>query len=60
MEMGCAAVLVNSAIAAAQDPVAMAEAFALGVQTGFAARQAGLMPKSEFAVATSPLTSFLS
>jgi thiazole synthase len=60
MEMGCAAVLVNSAIAAAQDPVAMAEAFALGVQTGFEARQAGLMLQSEFAVATSPLTSFLS
>lgn len=59
MEMGCAAVLVNSAIAAARDPVAMARAFALGVETGLAARQAGLMPKSDIAVATSPLTSFL-
>jgi thiazole synthase len=59
MEMGCAAVLVNSAIAAAKDPVAMARAFALGVETGYAARQAGLMPKSDIAVATSPLTSFL-
>ncbi len=59
MEMGCDAVLVNSAIAAAKDPVAMARAFALGVETGFAARQAGLMPKSEVAIATSPLTSFL-
>jgi thiazole synthase len=59
MEMGCDAVLVNSAIAAARDPAAMANAFALGVQTGFAARQAGLMPKSEVAIATSPLTSFL-
>jgi thiazole synthase len=59
MEMGCDAVLVNSAIAAARDPVAMAKAFALGVETGFAARQAGLMPKSEVAIATSPLTSFL-
>jgi thiazole synthase len=59
MEMGCDAVLVNSAIAAAKDPVAMARAFALGVETGYAARQAGLMPKSDAAVATSPLTSFL-
>lgn len=59
MEMGCDAVLVNSAIAAARDPVAMAKAFALGVETGFAARQAGLMPKSDVAIATSPLTSFL-
>jgi thiazole synthase len=59
MEMGCDAVLVNSAIAAARDPVAMAKAFALGIETGFAARQAGLMPKSDVAVATSPLTSFL-
>lgn len=59
MEMGCDAVLVNSAISAAKDPVAMARAFALGVETGFAARQAGLMPKSDVAVATSPLTSFL-
>lgn len=59
MEMGCDAVLVNSAIAAAANPEAMARAFALGVETGFAARQAGLMPKSGIAVATSPLTSFL-
>ena len=59
MEMGCAAVLVNSAIAAARDPVAMAEAFAGAVKIGRAARLAGLMPKSDAAVATSPLTSFL-
>jgi thiazole synthase len=59
MEMGCDAVLVNSAIAAAKDPIAMARAFALGVETGYAARLAGLMPKSDMAVATSPLTSFL-
>ncbi len=59
MEMGCDAVLVNSAIAAARDPAAMARAFALGVETGYAARQAGLMPKSDVAVATSPLISFL-
>jgi thiazole synthase len=60
MEMGCDAVLVNSAIAAADDPVAMAAAFALAVKAGHAARQAGIMSASDSAVATSPLTSFLS
>jgi len=59
MEMGCEAVLVNSAIAAATHPAAMAKAFAMGVETGYAARHAGLMSKSGSAVATSPLTSFL-
>ncbi len=60
MEMGCSAVLVNSAIAAAGDPVAMASAFAMAVKAGTLARQAGLMAQSGQAVATSPLTSFLS
>lgn len=60
LEMGCDAVLVNSAIAAADDPVAMAAAFRTGVEAGRAARRAGLMPTSEVAVASSPLTSFLS
>lgn len=59
MEMGCGAVLVNSAIAAAGDPVAMAAAFSMAVKAGTAARQAGLMAQSDCAVATSPLTSFL-
>ena len=59
MEMGCAAVLVNSAIAAARDPEAMAVAFARGVDAGRAAWRAGLMPMSDVAVATSPLTDFL-
>jgi len=59
MEMGCGAVLINSAIAAAGDPPAMARAFALAVQAGRAARQAGLMSESDSAVATSPLTAFL-
>lgn len=60
MEMGCDALLINSAIAAANDPVAMAAAFARAVEAGRAARLAGLMPRHESAVATSPLTSFLS
>ena len=59
MEMGCDAVLVNSAIAAADDPPAMAAAFARAVEAGFAARRAGLMAAREGASATSPLTSFL-
>ncbi len=60
MEMGCSAVLVNSAIATAGNPVAMASAFAMAVKAGSAAWQAGLMAQSGHAVATSPLTSFLS
>lgn len=60
MEMGCDAVLVNSAIAAARNPVAMAKAFAAAVETGFQARQAGLMAYGNAAVPTSPLLSFLS
>ncbi|NTU54011.1 MAG: thiazole synthase [Chlorobiaceae bacterium] len=59
MEMGCEAVLVNSAIAVARYPVAMAGAFAKAVEAGFEARNAGIMPRSGSAVATSPLTSFL-
>lgn len=60
MEMGCDAVLANSAIAAAEDPERMAAAFAAGVEAGYAARLAGIMASSEDAVATSPLTAFLS
>jgi thiazole synthase len=59
MEMGGDAVLVNSAIAAAEDPELMAGAFAAAVRAGRQARLAGLMPRSETAVATSPLTAFL-
>jgi thiazole synthase len=59
LEMGCAAVLVNSAIAVAGDPVAMAAAFAQAVVAGRAAWRAGIMPRGDSAVATSPLTAFL-
>jgi thiazole synthase len=59
MEMGGGAVLVNSAIAAAENPALMAEAFAAAVKAGRQAWNAGLMPRSETAVATSPLTAFL-
>jgi thiazole synthase len=60
MEIGCDAVLVNSAIAAAEEPAAMAGAFARAVRAGREACLAGIMPQHHGAVATSPLTSFLS
>lgn len=59
MELGGDAVLVNSAIAAAEDPELMARAFAAAVRAGRDAWKAGLMPRSETASATSPLTAFL-
>jgi thiazole synthase len=62
LEMGADAVLVNTAIAAAEDPVAMGHAFRLGVEAGRLAFEAGLAqtaPTGE-ASATSPLTAFLS
>ena len=59
MEMGADAVLVNTAIATAQDPVAMARAFRLGVEAGRMAYEAKLASQSHEAVASSPLTAFL-
>lgn len=59
MEMGADAVLVNTAIAVAGDPVAMASAFAKAVEAGREAYEAGLGSRSSVAVASSPLTSFL-
>jgi thiazole synthase len=58
MEMGAAAVMVNTAVATAEDPVTMAQAFALAVKAGRAAFLAGLGATSE-ATASSPLTGFL-
>lgn len=59
MEMGADAVLVNTAIAVAADPVEMAEAFRLATIAGRKAYIAGLGEVSDSANATSPLTSFL-
>lgn len=59
MEMGAAAVLVNTAIATASDPVAMARAFGLAVEAGRLAYLAGPGETQEFARASSPLTGFL-
>ncbi len=58
-EMGADAVLVNTAIAVARDPVRMARAFKAGVEAGRAAYEIGLGTASEDASATSPLTTFL-
>jgi thiazole synthase len=59
MEIGADAVLVNTAIAVAGDPVAMAEAFKLAVRSGRMAYEARLGSKSNLAEASSPLTAFL-
>lgn len=59
MELGADAVLVNTAIAAASDPVAMAIAFKLAVESGRMAYESGLAGQVSHAVASSPLTSFL-
>ena len=59
MEMGAAAVLVNTAVAVAKDPVAMAQAFGLGVDAGRRAFLAGLGATRQYASASSPLTGFL-
>ncbi|WP_264874632.1 thiazole synthase [Vibrio agarivorans] len=59
MEMGADAVLVNTAIAASSNPVAMARAFKQAVEAGRSAYEAGLAGQVSHAVASSPLTSFL-
>ncbi len=59
MEIGADAVLVNTAIAVSQDPVAMARAFKMAVEAGRLAYNAKLAPIKQFAEASSPLTSFL-
>ena len=59
LEMGADAVLINTAIAVAEDPVGMAKAFRMGVEAGRRAYESGLGPTSRMAAATSPLTGFL-
>jgi len=59
MEMGAQAVLVNTAIATSQDPVKMAEAFAMAVKAGRTAYLAKMGPEKQYAQASSPLTGFL-
>ena len=59
MELGADAVLVNTAIAVAGNPVEMAKAFKVAVEAGRMAYEAGLAGKSIAAEASSPLTAFL-
>ncbi|MEZ8742860.1 thiazole synthase [Photobacterium swingsii] len=59
MEMGADAVLVNTAIAAAADPIAMGCAFKLAVESGRMAYEVGLAGTVNHAIASSPLTAFL-
>jgi thiazole synthase len=55
MELGCDGVLMNTAIAAAQDPILMAQAMRLAVESGRAAYLAGRMPRKLYASASSPI-----
>lgn len=55
MELGCDAVLMNTGIAGASDPVAMAEAMKLAVEAGRLAYKAGRIAKKLYASASSPI-----
>jgi thiazole synthase len=55
MELGCDGVLMNTAIAGAQDPVAMAEAMKLAVRAGRLAYLSGRIPRKMYASASSPV-----
>jgi thiazole synthase len=55
MELGCAGILMNTAIAAARNPVLMASAMKKAVQAGREAFLAGRMPRKRFASASSPI-----
>ncbi len=55
MELGCAGVLMNTAIAAAKNPILMASAMKKGIEAGREAFLAGRMPRKRFASASSPI-----
>lgn len=59
LELGCDGILMNTAIAGAKDPVAMAKAMKLGVEAGRLAYEAGRIPKKLYATASSPLTDII-
>lgn len=59
MEIGCSAVLVNTAIAIAKDPVSIAEAFSKAVYAGRLGFLSGMPISTDFANPSSPLTGFL-
>lgn len=55
MELGCDGVLMNTAIAGARDPVAMAHAMRLAIEAGRLAYRAGRIPRKRYASASSPI-----
>jgi thiazole synthase len=55
MELGADGVLLNTAIAHAKDPVAMAKAMKLSCEAGFLSAHAGRIPKKLYATASSPI-----
>ncbi|GAB4298923.1 MAG: thiazole synthase [Desulfuromonadia bacterium] len=59
MELGCDGVLMNTGIAGARDPIAMARAMKLAVEAGRLAFLAGRIPKKLYATASSPLTDLI-
>lgn len=59
MELGCEGVLMNTAIAEARDPVKMATAMRLAVESGRLAFEAGRMPRKRYADASSPETGLI-
>ena len=59
MELGCDGVLMNTAIAEARDPIAMAKAMRLAVEAGRLAYRAGRMPKRRYADPSSPLAGMI-
>ncbi len=58
MELGLDAVLLNSAVAHAVDPVRMAHAFRLGIEAGRMALEAGIIPEQDMAVASTPVAGY--
>lgn len=59
MELGCDGVLMNTAIATAKDPIAMAKAMKLAVESGRLAYLAGRMPKKMYADPSSPIAGLI-
>jgi len=59
MELGCDGVLMNTAIAGAKDPIAMARAMRLGIEAGRLAFLAGRIERRLYATASSPLTGLI-
>jgi thiazole synthase len=59
MELGVEAVLMNTAIAGAKDPLSMAHAMRMAVEAGRLASKAGRIPRKLYATASSPLDGLL-